>query len=136
MSPIRHPALLALFTCTCAIADLGAATGALDQQVFAVAFVDEAKARQGEDQLRFDDGKLVLPGIRKRYGFEPSTYTTKPTADGGLSFTATLTSAKHGSLAVSGTIVRDQATGTRTWSKGGKDAIVHAFTGTRAPAGK
>jgi hypothetical protein len=113
------------------MASLGAA-GAAERR-FDVTFTEDGKA-QDADILVLADGKLALPGLGQRYAFAPAACKAKPGKGGAVTFTATLTSAQHGSLAVAGTVTGHTVTGTRTWSKPGKPPIVHQFTGDERDA--
>ena len=110
-------------------------TATLDGRRFSVQFTDAAGAKQDTDTIEFRDGRLVLPGIAKRYGFAAGTYRVA-SVPGGSTITATLVSDKHGQVEISQSIPssakpgQPAISGTRTWTKGGKDAIVHQLTGT------
>ena len=107
-----------------------AASGLLDGMTIEASFVDAAGKKQGDDKLVFASGKLDAQALHKAYAFEPAAYTALKEKNGTLSFTATLTSAEHGSLVVEGRLAKRAASGKRTWSKPGKQPIEHAFTGS------
>jgi len=118
---------LILLAFAAVLSTVAAASGPLDGKTIAVAFSEGAKAMD-QDQLVFAAGKLGLPGCEKQFGFAPAAYTAKPAAKGKAAFEAVLTSTKHGTLAVTGLITEaGTVEGTRTWSKPGKDPIVHTF---------
>lgn len=128
-------ALLALVLLLCpGLHAAQAKAPSLDGTTLAVAFSDSAGKAMGEDSIVFADGKLDLPGIRAQFGFEAAACTVTAGKDGALAFTATLTSVKHGSLLVEGSLAKAKASGKRSWSKPGKEPIVHTFTG--APKAK
>ena len=130
---IRHAAALGLLALLClgvTPAVRAADSGPLDGVTASVAFSDKAGKKQGSDKLVFAAGKLALPGLQKQFAFTPAAYTVVQDKDGTVEFKATLTSTEHGSLAISGKIAKQQVTGTRSWSKPGKEAIEHSFSGT------
>lgn len=118
---------LTLLCLAAVLSTAAAAAGPLDGRSIAVAF-SEGDQAMDQDHLVFAEGKLGLPGCEKQFGFGSAAYTAKPAAKGKAAFEAVLTSAKHGNLAVTGLITEDGTVeGTRTWSKPGKDPIVHTF---------
>jgi hypothetical protein len=120
---------LLLATAIIHAADKVDAKAALDGREFSVQMTDNGAALD-RDRIVFAAGKAEEPEVRQRYGFEKAAYTAAP-ADkkGGISFTVTMTSGEHGQIVLAGKITGHEITGTRTWTKAGKPAIVHQFTG-------
>lgn len=123
---MRIPTLLLLAT---VVQVAHAAAGPLDGATVEVRFEATGKGG-GTDRLVFADGTVAAPGIRRRFGFEPAPYAVERGPDAAI-VTATMTSAAHGEVVFTMTIVPSgEITGTRVWSKPGKDPIEHPFTGT------
>jgi len=120
---MRHAIVILLIALTGALH-----AAALDGRTF------EVVMREGErefppEQLVFADGELAAPAIEERYGFAPGAYRVERTEDGAL-VQATLSSAKHGTVAITATVTADGTiSGTRRWTKGDKQPIDHHFRG-------
>jgi len=123
------PRLSALLLAAVLVAAAGGANAAaLDGMRFNVQFSADGKT-QDKDVIVFDAGKAACPGIANQFQFTPAAYTSERSGE-SMTFAFTLSSAKHGAVAVTGSIARNGAvSGTRTWSKPDKDPIAHTFTG-------
>ena len=84
----------------------------------------------GGDILIFANGLGECKKAAKAYGYEKKSYEATQ-AKGVVNFTFTMESGKHGSLTFKRQIEGERITGQRIWSKPGKDAIVHNFTGKK-----
>ena len=110
-----------------------AAAPSLDGRSFVIELVehDSGKA-QGKDTLVFAEGFGDCQAAGKKYGYAKGLSTVvKGKAKGELAFRFVMTSAEHGELLVEGTIQGKTVQGKRTWSKPGKTAIVHSFSGAQ-----
>jgi hypothetical protein len=107
---------------------LVAAAAPLDGQRFAID-LKEGEKSQGKDTIVFAAGKGDCLTAGTKYKYEKGTYTTTKTPQ-GMTVTFTMMSVEHGQLVVTGTVIGNAITGTRTWSKPDKKPLVHQFTGT------
>lgn len=126
--------ILALFMLFALVSTIHAAvTPTLDGRSFTIDLVEEAGGKAegtGKDTLRFADGFGDCGHASKSYGYAKGMYKVmKGKNKDQMLFRFTMTSAEHGELLFAGTVQGRTITGTRTWSKPNKPAIVHRFTG-------
>lgn len=131
MSSIRVLITVLLLGC---LGSIYAAQGPLDGTRFGIDFAankdDPPHRPAGSDILLFDKGLGECKKAGKAYGYEKKSYEATQ-VKGVINFTFTMESGKHGSLTFKGQIQGDNIAGQRIWSKPGKDAIVHNFTGKK-----
>ena len=125
--------LVLLFALSCCLSSVQAAVATLDGRQFAIALVeaDTGKA-QGTDVLSFAAATGECQAAAQKFGYAKGLCTVAKAANGpagGLSFRFTMSSAEHGELRFQGVVKGEVVEVTRTWSKPGKSAIVHRFSG-------
>lgn len=105
-------ATLVLFAfCSFELPSVAFAGGVLDGKRF------ETLLDGDNDILKFDEGTFHSSSCEE-WGFGPGDYTTKSSGD-GISFEATTTSEKHGTMVWTGTVVGDNIKGSYHWTKEG-----------------
>jgi hypothetical protein len=130
--PMRLLVLLAMFGFFSPMLSAAAAP-TLDGRSFVIELVesDSGKA-QGKDTLVFAEGLGDCQAAGKKYGYAKGQSTVvKGKAKGELTFRFVMASAEHGELLFEGTVQGKSVQGKRTWSKPGKTAIVHSFSGAQ-----
>jgi uncharacterized protein YfiM (DUF2279 family) len=123
--------LLLLLVLSAVLAPLlsAAAAPSLDGRSFAIALVEDGSGKdQGKDVLAFAAGLGECQTAGRKYSYAKGMYTVTKAKD-GLAFRFSMVSAEHGELTFEGVVQGKAVQGTRTWSKPGKTAILHRFTG-------
>lgn len=123
--------LLLLVVCAMLLTPFLSAASApsLDGRTFAITLVEEGSGKdQGKDVLAFAGGQGECQAAGRKYGYTKGMCTVTKAKD-GLAFRFAMTSPEHGELVFEGVVQGKAVQGTRTWSKPGKTAIVHRFTG-------
>lgn len=92
-----------------------AGTGVLDGKTFLGQTGQNGKKASGEDELRFQDGKLYSVGCAE-WGFDAGSYTTRGDGD-NIYFEAETSSPKHGKILWKGTVQGDKINATYVWTK-------------------
>lgn len=85
-----------------------------------------------DDRLVFAGGQLESTACTS-FGFQKARYAAKESG-GKTTFTATLTSAKEGTMLFAGTVKGDVVEGTATWTKGSAKPTVYAIGGKKLPS--
>jgi len=92
-----------------------AAKGVLDGKTFLSQTGETGKKASGEDELKFQDGKLYSVGCAE-WGFDAGSYTTRGDGD-NIYFEAETSSPKHGKILWKGTVLGDKINATYVWTK-------------------
>jgi hypothetical protein len=107
--------LLVTFVFFYGLSQLGAGTTVLDGKTFLGQTGKNAKKASGEDELRFQDGKLYSVGCAE-WGFMAGAYTIRGEGD-NIYFEAETSSPKHGKIVWKGTVQGDKINATYVWTK-------------------
>jgi len=92
-----------------------AGTGALDGKTFTGRTGEKGKEANGEDELRFENGKLFSVGCAK-WEFGEGVYNARVEGD-KIHFEAVTLSPKHGQIVWKGTVIDDTIDATYIWTK-------------------
>jgi hypothetical protein len=92
-----------------------AGTGVLDGKTFTGRTGEKGKEAKGDDELRFENGKLFSVGCAK-WGFGEGVYNARVEGD-RIHFEAVTLSPKHGQIVWEGTVIDDTIDATYIWTK-------------------
>lgn len=98
-----------------AIGQVQATTGLLDGKTFVGPTGEKGKQAKGDDELRFENGKLFSVGCAK-WGFGEGVYNARVEGD-RIHFEAVTLSPKHGQIVWEGTVIDDTIDATYIWTK-------------------
>jgi hypothetical protein len=90
-------------------------SGGLDGKTFLGQSGEKGKDASGEEELRFQNGKLYSAGCAE-WGFGESDYTARVEGD-NIHFESEMLSPKHGKIVWNGTVKGDKVDATYVWTK-------------------
>jgi hypothetical protein len=97
------------------IAAIPAYGGELDGKTFMGQSGDQGKESSGDEELRFQNGKLYSVGCAE-WGFGESDYTARVEGE-SIHFVSEMLSPKHGKIVWNGTVQGDKIDATYVWTK-------------------